>query len=135
MSSEPRLSDRALAILDAAIVAYSAVGLLYLATGGFDLGLLSVRRFSKPFLLLLVLASLRAAIPRPSWLPRLLGRAWGAIRERAENLERRTPWASSSAPTRWPSPGRAAVSTGSPRNKASWSGFRCGTGSAGARRR
>ena len=56
--------------------------------------MLSVRRFSKPFLLLLVLASLRAAIPRSSWLPRLLGHVWGAIRERAASLERRTPWAS-----------------------------------------
>ena len=94
MSSKPRLSDRALAILDAVIVAYSTVGLLYLATGGFDLGVFSVRRFSKPFLLLLVLASLRVAIPRSSWLSRLLGHAWGAVRERAESLERRTPWAS-----------------------------------------
>ncbi len=88
------LSDRALGILDAAIAAYSAVGLLYLATGGFDLGLFSVRRFSKPFLLLLVLSSLRVAIPRSSWLPRLLGRGWQAARERAASLERRTPWAS-----------------------------------------
>ena len=88
-----RLADRALATLDAAVAALSAVGLLYLAFGGFDLGFVSVRRFSKPFLLLLVLASLRAAIPRSSWLPRLLGAAARRIRDRAAILDRRTPWA------------------------------------------
>ena len=88
-----RLADRALATLDAVIAATSAVGLLYLASGGFDLGFLSVRRFSKPFLLLLVLASLRAAIPRSSWLPRLLGDAARRVRDRAAILDRRTPWA------------------------------------------
>lgn len=104
MSSEPRtdgpatpegrrLADRALAALDAVIAAYSAVGLLYLASGGFDLGFVSVRRFSKPFLLLLVLASLRAAIPRSSWLPRRLGAAGQRVRDRAAILDRRTPWA------------------------------------------
>ncbi|HYN02201.1 MAG TPA: mannosyltransferase family protein [Vicinamibacteria bacterium] len=104
MSSEPRtdgpatpqgrrLADRALATLDAVIAATSAVGLLYLAFGGFDLGFLSVRRFSKPFLLLLVMASLRAAIPRSSWLSRLLGDAARHIRERAAILDQRTPWA------------------------------------------
>ena len=88
-----RLADRALAALDAVIAAYSAVGLLYLASGGFDLGVVSVRRFSKPFLLLLVLASLRAAIRRSSWMPRLLGAAARRIRDRAAAVERRTPWA------------------------------------------
>jgi hypothetical protein len=88
-----RLADRALATLDAVIAATSAVGLLYLASGGFDLGFLSVRRFSKPFLLLLVLASLRAAIPRPSWLPRLLADAARRVRDRAAILDRRTLWA------------------------------------------
>ena len=88
-----RTTDRALAALDAVIVAYSAVGLLYLASGGFDLGFVSVRRFSKPFLLLLALASLRAAIPRSSWLPRLLGAAARRVRDRAAILDRRTPWA------------------------------------------
>ena len=88
-----RLADRALAALDAVIAATSAVGLLYLVSGGFDLGFLSVRRFSKPFLLLLVLASLRAAIPRSSWLPRLLADAARRVRDRAAILDRRTPWA------------------------------------------
>jgi len=88
-----RLADRVLAALDAVIAATSAVGLLYLASGGFDLGFLSVRRFSKPFLVLLVLASLRAAIPRSSWLPRLLGDATRRVRDRAATLDRRTPWA------------------------------------------
>ena len=88
-----RLADRALAALDAAVAAFSAVGLLYLASGGFDLGFVSARRFSKPFLLLLVLASLRAAVPRSSWLPRLLGGAVRRVRDRAAILDRRTPWA------------------------------------------
>lgn len=88
-----RLGDRALAALDGVVAAYSVVGLLYLATGGFDLGLVSVQRFSKPFLLLFLLAALRAAIPRSSWLPRLLADAWRGVRERAAALDRRTPWA------------------------------------------
>ena len=90
---ESRRADRALAALDGLVAVYSVVGLLVLATGGFDLGLVSVQRFSKPFLLLLVLASLRAAILRPSWLPRLLAGAWQIGRERAAALDRRTPWA------------------------------------------
>jgi hypothetical protein len=89
----PRLAHRALAALDAIVAAYTAVGLLYLVTGGFDLGFASVRRFSKPFLLLLVLASLRVAIPRSSWLPLLLTGTWRHIRERFAALEKRTPWA------------------------------------------
>jgi hypothetical protein len=87
------LARRALAVLDAIVAAYAAAGLLYLATGGFDLGIASVRRFSKPFLLLLVLASLRAAIPRSSGLSRLLSEAARWARERFAALERRTPWA------------------------------------------
>ena len=88
-----RLAERALAALDGLVAVYSVVGLLVLATGGFDLGFVSVQRFSKPFLLLLVLASLRAAILRPSWLPRLLAGAWRIGRERAAALDRRAPWA------------------------------------------
>jgi hypothetical protein len=90
---EGQRAGRALAALDGVVAAYAAVGLLYLATGGLDLGVASVRRFSKPFLLLLVLTSLRAAIARPSWLPRLLAKGWIWARERAEALDRRTPWA------------------------------------------
>lgn len=88
-----RLADRALAALDAVVAAYTAAGLLYLATGGFDLGIASVRRFSKPFLLLLVLASLRAAIPRTSWLTRRIAGSGRTIRERFSALDKRTPWA------------------------------------------
>jgi hypothetical protein len=89
----PRLAHRALATLDGLVVAYTAAGLLYIASGGFDIGVASVRRFSKPLLVLLVLASLRVAIPRPSWLPRLLAAAWRGVRERFVDLEKRTPWA------------------------------------------
>jgi hypothetical protein len=88
-----RVAGRALAALDAVIAAYSVVGLLYLATGGFNLGLFSVRRFSKPFLVLVVLASLRAAIPRPSWLTRLLAGGLQAVRRQVAALQARTPWA------------------------------------------
>jgi hypothetical protein len=82
-----------LASLDGVIAAFAAVGALYLVSGGFDLGVLSVRRFSKPFLLLLVLVALRVAIPRSSWLSRLLERAWRSVRGQAAALERRVPWA------------------------------------------
>jgi hypothetical protein len=78
-----RLADRALAALDGAVAAFAAAVLAYLVTGGFDLGLVSVRRFSKPFLVLLVLGAVRAAIPRPSWLSRLLAHPWQRVREKA----------------------------------------------------
>lgn len=87
------LAGRALGALDAVVALYAAAGVLYLVTGGFDLGLVSVRRFSKPFLLLLVLASLRAALPGTSWLPRLLARGIAAARLRWAALHARTPWA------------------------------------------
>ena len=88
-----RLERRALAVLDGVVAAYSAVGLLYLVTGGFDLGVVSVQRFSKLFLLLLVLASVRAAIPRSSWLPRFLASLWRGVRNRLAALDKSTPWA------------------------------------------
>jgi hypothetical protein len=88
-----RLSSRALTTLDALIAAFAALVLVYLVAGGFDLGLLSARRFSKPFLMLLVLGAVRAAIPRPSWLSRLLRGA--ALRTSAAwgRLEARSAWA------------------------------------------
>lgn len=76
------LFGHALAALDASIAVYLAVGLAYLAAGGIDLGAFSVRRFSKPFLILLLLASVRAAIPRASWLTR----ACAAARRRAGSV-------------------------------------------------
>jgi hypothetical protein len=88
-----RFTTRVLAALDGVVVAYTVAGLLYLATGGFDLGFASVRRFSKPFLLLLLLAALRAAIPRASWLPRLLADGGRSLRERLAALGARTRWA------------------------------------------
>jgi hypothetical protein len=83
----------ALAALDAIVAAYAAVGLLYLATGGFDIGVVSVRRFSKPFLLLVVLAAVRAAIPRSSWLTRLFSDVTRYVRGRSAAFGQRTPWA------------------------------------------
>jgi hypothetical protein len=74
-------------------VAYSLVGLLYLATGGFDLGLVSVRRFSKPFLVLVGLAALRAAIPRPSWLTRRIREGCARAGAARAGLEARSAWA------------------------------------------
>jgi len=88
-----RLAARALAALDGIVAVYAVAGLLYLVTGGFDLGVVSVRRFSKPFLLLLLLAALRAAIPRSSWLSRLLAGFVEAVRERLGALGKRTRWA------------------------------------------
>jgi hypothetical protein len=88
-----RGADRALAVLDAAIVVYSAVGLIHLVAGGVDLGIVSIQHLPKPFLLLLVLASLRAAIPRSSWLPLVLSGFWGGVRDRLTVLDKRTPWA------------------------------------------
>ncbi len=61
-------------MLDGAILAYAAVLVAYLVFGGIDLGLFSARRFSKPFLLLFVLVSLRIGLPWDSWLPRWLRR-------------------------------------------------------------
>ena len=92
-----RLVRRALAAFDTIVAAYSAVGLLYLVSGGFDLGIVSVRRFSKPFLLLLVLGAVRAAIPGSSWLTRLLSEHWRRIRARLAALEKRTPWATAAS--------------------------------------
>jgi Mannosyltransferase (PIG-V) len=88
-----RFAARALATLDALVAAFAALVVLYLLAGGFDLGLVSARRFSKPFLVLLVLAALRAAIPRPSWLSRRLQAA--ALRSSAAwgRLEARSAWA------------------------------------------
>src|SRR5512140_1285280 len=71
-STRRTLADRALAVLDGVVVALTLLAVLYVLAGGYSLGVLSVRRFSKPFLLLVVLGSLRAAIPRGSWLTRAL---------------------------------------------------------------
>ena len=69
-----RPAEIALAALDAAILLYAAVVIAYLVFGGVDLGLVSAHRFSKPFLLLCVLVSLRVGLPRASWLTRWLRR-------------------------------------------------------------
>jgi hypothetical protein len=104
MSAEPRpvepgprggggLAGRVLALLDGVVVAYAAAGVLYLLAGEIDLGIVSVRRFSKPFLLLLVLAAVRAALPWDSWLTRALARGRLRLRDAWQRLEGRTPWA------------------------------------------
>ncbi len=87
------LAKRALAIVDGVIVAYATVGALYLLVGGIDLGFVSVRRLSKPFLVLLLLVAVRAAIPDESWLTRQIGagRAWA--RAARARLEARSAWA------------------------------------------
>jgi hypothetical protein len=87
------LGARALAVLDGVVAAYALAALLYLITGGFDLGVLSIRRFSKPLLVLLVLAALRAAILKPSWLSRLVAGFVESSRVRVAALQERTPWA------------------------------------------
>jgi len=88
-----QLAGRALALLDFLILAYSLVGLIYLVTGGFDLGLFSVRRFSKPFLVLVGLGALRAAIPRPSWLTRRIRETAAQARTASARLESGMAWA------------------------------------------
>jgi len=85
------VAARLLATLDALIAAFAALVLVYLVAGGFDLGILSARRFSKPFLVLLVLGAVRAAIPRPSWLSRLLQAGAGRVAAARARLEARSP--------------------------------------------
>lgn len=63
-----------LATLDAALVLCTGILVVYLTVGGINLGLVTVHRFSKPALILLVLGSLRGALPGASWLTRLIGR-------------------------------------------------------------
>ena len=96
MSEQSRspAAARALALLDLLIVAYALVGLAYLALGDIDLGFVSVRRFSKPFLVLVALVALRAALPWPSWLTRWTQGACaraGAARARVEAWSGWTP--------------------------------------------
>jgi len=86
------VAARLLATLDALIAAFAALVLVYLAAGGFDLGLLSARRFSKPFLVLLVLGAVRAAIPQSSWLLRLLQQGAARVSAARSRLEARSPW-------------------------------------------
>jgi hypothetical protein len=86
------VAGRALALLDAAIAACAAACLLYALVGGFDLGLVSVRRVSKPLLLLVVLGAVRAAIPRPSWLSGALSRAAACARGARAAIETRFTW-------------------------------------------
>jgi hypothetical protein len=95
------VAARLLATLDALIAAFAALVLVYLVAGGFDLGILSARRLSKPFLVLLVLGAIRAAIPRPSWLSRLLAGGRGTRGRRARAA--RSPLAADARPssTRW----------------------------------
>jgi hypothetical protein len=88
-----RVIGTSLAALDAAIVACAALALAYLLTGAVHLGVLSVRRLSKPLLVLLVLAALRAAVPRTSWLPARIGAARRALAALAARADARTPWA------------------------------------------
>ena len=87
-----RLAARALTLVDVLIVAYAVVGLAYLVAGGIDLGVVSVRRFSKPFLVLLALVALRAAVPWPSWLSRRVRDAAARARAARDRLETRRPW-------------------------------------------
>lgn len=67
--------------------------LLYLLAGGIDLGVVSVRRFSKPFLVLLALVGLRAAVPRSSWLTRRARDAAARAGAARARLLARSPWA------------------------------------------
>jgi hypothetical protein len=85
--------ERSLAALDGVIAGCAALVLVYLVAGRIDLGFLTVSRVSKPLLVLLLLASLRAAVPRGSWLTRGLGRARARVAGAVADAEARTPWA------------------------------------------
>jgi hypothetical protein len=89
------LAKRVLAIVDGVIVVYATVGLLYLLAGGIDLGFVSVRRFSKPFLVLLLLVAIRTAVPYASWLTRRIGAGKAWARAARARLEARSAWAPS----------------------------------------
>jgi hypothetical protein len=87
-----RIGSRALAALDGLVAAFAALVLFYLAEGGFDLGFASARRFSKPFLLLVLLAAVRVAIPERSWLSEALARLARALADARARLEARSAW-------------------------------------------
>ena len=89
----PLAIDRFLAALDGAIAFGATLVIFYLVVGRIDLRILTVSRISKPLLLLLLLASLRAAVPRGSWLTRRLTRVRAALSAGVAAAERRTPWA------------------------------------------
>ncbi len=90
----PWARERVLATLDAAIVLCAGLLAFYLVVGRIDLGILSVNRVSKPLLVLFLLASVRAAVPRGSWLTNRLGRVRARVRAALAAAERRTPWTS-----------------------------------------
>lgn len=64
-----------LGLLDLSVAVTGTAVCLYLAVGRVDLGFFSISGFAKPFLQFFVLASLRAAIPQPSWLQAAVVRA------------------------------------------------------------
>ncbi|HSD29628.1 MAG TPA: mannosyltransferase family protein, partial [Vicinamibacteria bacterium] len=82
-----------LTLLDVVTAAYATLLGLYLLVGPMDLVVFSARRFSKVFLAFLLLVSLRAAIPRESWLTRLWQRGVARLRGAGEALAGRFSWA------------------------------------------
>lgn len=88
----PTAVDRLLAALDAVIALVVILVLVYLVAGGIDLGVLTVNRLSKPFLVLLLLASLRAAVPRASRLTLLVGHARSRLAAALDGASGRGPW-------------------------------------------
>jgi hypothetical protein len=90
-ASRASLTRGLLAALDGAILLYALATALFLAFGGLDLVVVSVRRFSKPALLLLVLVAVRAALPRHSWLSLRLRAAREQARVARARLEERSP--------------------------------------------
>ena len=61
----PSLSVR---ILDLLIAAYAIALLLFLVTGGVDLGLITINEGAKPLLVLAIAIPLRLALNQSSWL-------------------------------------------------------------------
>ncbi len=91
------LAHHLLGVMDLLVVLYAGATALYLTLGPIAVGPVGVRRLSKPFLVLLVLASLRAAIPCPSWLSRAVARGRASLVAAGRSLLARSPWARSGA--------------------------------------
>ncbi len=82
-----------LAALDTTIFCVATVLLAHLLAGRIHIGILTVDRLSKPFLILLLLSALRASIPHASWLTRLIGRVRGRLAAALDGVERSGAWA------------------------------------------
>lgn len=77
--------------LDVAIALYGAALIVVLASGGVNLGWLSVREAAKPILVLWLLVPIRLAIRPYSWPPRRAERIWASVAPRLRVVADRVP--------------------------------------------